>query len=146
MNQDTLMLYKLMVLYMLNKVDFPLTNSQISEFILDKGYTNSMNQSGEETLEFFGHKIPAEIKTEIDQFFNEHKYHLRSENEVTADYYEDKKDCYIVRCEIHDKKELLVGITLNVTDEAQATAICDNWRNLHGDVYDYLIHTLMIRH
>ena len=161
MNQDTLMLYKLMVLYMLNKVDFPLTNSQISEFILDKGYTNyftlqqalhdlsdtelirtehihnnsyySMNQSGEETLEFFGHKIPAEIKTEIDQFFNEHKYHLRSENEVTADYYEDKKD-------------LLVGITLNVTDEAQATAICDNWRNLHGDVYDYLIHTLMIRH
>ena len=105
-----------------------------------------MNQSGEETLEFFGHKIPAEIKTEIDQFFNEHKYHLRSENEVTADYYEDKKDCYIVRCEIHDKKELLVGITLNVTDEAQATAICDNWRNLHGDVYDYLIHTLMIRH
>ena len=39
MSQDTLMLYKLMVLYMLNKVDFPLTNSQISEFILDKGYT-----------------------------------------------------------------------------------------------------------
>ena len=80
MNQDTLMLYKLMVLYMLNKVDFPLTNSQISEFILDKGYTNyftlqqalhdlsdtelirtehihnnsyySMNQSGEETRNF----------------------------------------------------------------------------------------------
>lgn len=40
MSQDTLMLYKLMILYMLNKVDFPLTNSQISEFILDKGYTN----------------------------------------------------------------------------------------------------------
>ena len=174
MSQDTLMLYKLMVLYMLNKVDFPLTNSQISEFILDKGYTNyftlqqalhdlsdtelirtehihnnsyySMNQSGEETLEFFGYKIPAEIKSEIDQFFDEHKYHLRSENEVTADYYEEKKDCYMVRCEIHDKKELLVGITLNVTDEEQAIAICDNWRNHHGDVYDYLIHTLMIRH
>ena len=32
-------LYKLIILYMLNQVDFPLTNSQISEFILDKGYT-----------------------------------------------------------------------------------------------------------
>ena len=32
-------LYKLIVLYMLNKVDFPLTNAQISEFILDEGYT-----------------------------------------------------------------------------------------------------------
>ena len=28
-------LYKLIILYMLDKVDFPLTNSQISEFVLD---------------------------------------------------------------------------------------------------------------
>ena len=33
-------LYKLIVLYMLEKVDFPLTNGQISEFILEKGYTS----------------------------------------------------------------------------------------------------------
>ena len=30
-------LYKLIILYMLDKVDFPLTNSQISEFILNAG-------------------------------------------------------------------------------------------------------------
>ena len=29
-------LYKLIILYMLDKVDFPLTNSQISEFILNE--------------------------------------------------------------------------------------------------------------
>ena len=29
-------LYILIILYMLEKVDFPLTNRQISEFILDK--------------------------------------------------------------------------------------------------------------
>ena len=32
MSQDTLMLYKLMVLYMLDKVDFPLTRSQNSSW------------------------------------------------------------------------------------------------------------------
>ena len=37
---DTLTLYKLIVLYMLSKVDFPLTKTQIYDFILDKGYTN----------------------------------------------------------------------------------------------------------
>ena len=37
---DTIALYKLIILYMLNKVDFPLTTAQISEFILDKGYTS----------------------------------------------------------------------------------------------------------
>ena len=39
-SQESLTLYKLIVLYMLDKVAFPLTQSQISEFILDKGYTN----------------------------------------------------------------------------------------------------------
>ena len=33
-------LYKLIILYMLDRVDFPLTNSQISSFLLDRGYTN----------------------------------------------------------------------------------------------------------
>ena len=36
---ETYTLYKLIVLYMLDKVDFPLTTSQISEFILEKEYT-----------------------------------------------------------------------------------------------------------
>ena len=40
MSSEPLTLYKLIVLYMLNKVNFPLTNAQISEFILDKEYTN----------------------------------------------------------------------------------------------------------
>ena len=36
MEQEQLTLYKLMILYLIEKVDFPLSNSQISEFILDK--------------------------------------------------------------------------------------------------------------
>ena len=34
MQSDTFMLYKLMILYMLNKVKFPLTNAQLTSFIL----------------------------------------------------------------------------------------------------------------
>ena len=37
---ETLTLYKLIILKMLSLVDHPLTNSQISEFILEKEYTN----------------------------------------------------------------------------------------------------------
>ena len=40
---ESLTLYKLIVLYMLEKVDFPLTNAQISGFILDKGYTTNFH-------------------------------------------------------------------------------------------------------
>ncbi len=174
MSTEPLTLYKLMILYMLGKVEFPLTNSQISEFILDKGYTNyfslqeafsdlleaemlrteqiynnsyyTMTPDGEETLDFFAHKIPESIRMEIDQFFIDHKYNLRQENEVTADYYMDHPDSFIVHCEIRDKKELLTSVELNVTTEEQAITVCDNWRDHHEQVYDYLVHTLMLRH
>ena len=36
---EPLTLYKLIILYMLKKVAFPLTNAQISEFVLDQEYT-----------------------------------------------------------------------------------------------------------
>ena len=36
-SQESLTLYKLIVLYMLDRGAFPLTQSQISQFILDKG-------------------------------------------------------------------------------------------------------------
>lgn len=36
---EPLTLYRLMILYMLDKVDFPLTNTQITNFILEKDYT-----------------------------------------------------------------------------------------------------------
>ena len=40
MPQNSFTLYKLIILYMLDSVSFPLTNSQISDFILEKGYTD----------------------------------------------------------------------------------------------------------
>ena len=40
MVQDPQTLYKLMILYMLSRVNFPLTKAQIGDFILEKGYTN----------------------------------------------------------------------------------------------------------
>ena len=40
MSMDALTLYKLMILYMLDRAAFALTNAQISEFFLSRSYTN----------------------------------------------------------------------------------------------------------
>ena len=37
---DTLTLYKLILLHILDKVSFPMSNGQLSEFMLDKEYTD----------------------------------------------------------------------------------------------------------
>ena len=39
-DENSLTLYKLIVLYILKLIDGPVTNAQISEFILGKGYTD----------------------------------------------------------------------------------------------------------
>ena len=39
MATDASTLYKLIILYMLDRVNSPMTNAQISQFILEKGYT-----------------------------------------------------------------------------------------------------------
>ena len=87
---EPLTLYKLIILYMLEKVDFPLTNAQISGFVLDKGYTNyfhlqqaiselidsnlieaktirnssyfQITEQGEQTLSYFGDQISMASK------------------------------------------------------------------------------------
>ena len=111
---ETYTLYKLIVLYMLERVDFPLTTSQISDFILDKGYTSyfklqeilseltesdllkvetthnrtlyHLTENGEETIHFFSNKISPAIRQEIDDCLKEKRYDLKEEVSVKSDY------------------------------------------------------------
>lgn len=169
---DSLTTYKLIVLYMLDKVDFPLTNSQISEFFLNKGYTNyftlqqalneltdaefirsrqvrnsshyTITPSGQETLEYFGSNIPQAMKDDVDVFLQKHHYRLRSESETIADYYQEKPNLFIVNCEVREGHHKLIALSLSVTTKEQAIAICDNWSKKNADIYSYLIQTLML--
>ena len=171
MEQEQLTLYKLMILYLIEKVDFPLSNSQISEFILDKGYTNyftvqrafhkleeenmlrvkqirnmshySLSDEGSEAIEMFEYQIPNSIKEDIAQFLKEKEYELRKEASVTADFYPSKGDEYTVNLKIREKENLLLEINLNVVSRDQAVYICDHWEKKHSDVYSMLIEKLL---
>lgn len=170
---DTLTLVKLIILYMLDRVDFTLTNSQISEFILDKGYTNyfqlqqafseledaefitcsiirnsshyMITNEGRNTLDYFGKNISSDIKNEIDEFMDAHRYQLRSTNEIIADYYQEKPDLYIVHCQIKEKGQLVAELRLSAVSEQQAINICDNWQKKNSKIYNSLVHSLFIK-
>ena len=53
MNRESLKLYKLMIMYMLDNLPFPLTTSQLSEFIVANKYTSyfQLQQSINELVE-----------------------------------------------------------------------------------------------
>lgn len=168
---DSFTLYKLIVLYMLDKVDFPLTNGQISEFILDKGYTSyftlqqaisemveagflreetthnrtlyHLTHEGAETIRFFKNNISAAIQSDVDQFIIEKKYDLKNEVSIKADYYQTKSLEYAVRCQILENGSHLIDMTLTVPTEDEAISIANNWGNKHQEIYATIITNLL---
>ena len=171
MQAETLMLYKLIVLYILDKVDFPLTNGQLTNFILEKEYTSYFNiqqaiseliednyissetirnsslyqitDSGRETLSFFSHSISQAIRDDIDIYLKEHKYSLRNEVSTLADYFESKKDEYVARLRVVEGESTVIELILSVLTEREANIICNNWRDKSADIYAYVISSLI---
>lgn len=171
MSTEALTLYKLIVLYMLNKVNFPLTNSQISEFILGKEYTTYftlqeamldleeakfmeiksirntsycyITPEGKETLGFFDNKISDSIKEDIDKYLSENKYELRDEVSNLADFYKSTSGDFTVHCLVKEGKSTLIELNLSVPSEEQAETMCKKWKNSSQDIYAYIMRTLM---
>lgn len=171
MTTDSMTLYKLIILFILDKVDFPLTNAQMSNFILDKGYTNYFNiqqaikeldsselvkgetirnssyflitDAGRETLEFFNKEIGDTIKAEIMDYLKENKYKLREEVSTLSEFYEAKKGEFIAHCYVRERGSNIVEVSLNVTSEEEATAICNNWKDKSQEIYAYLMQELL---
>ena len=164
-------LYKLIVLYMLDKLDFPLTNGQISEFILDKGYTNyftlqqalsemveakfireetthnrtiyHLTDEGAETIHFFKNNISAAIQEDIHTFLAEKKYDLKNQISVKADYYPTKTKEYAVRCQIIENGNPLIDMTLTLPTEEEAATAANKWNQKNQEIYAQIMANLL---
>ena len=110
---EPMTLYKLMNLYMLHQVSFPLTNAQLSNFFLDREYTTyftlqqavnelleaglvkketmrnssryEITKEGEETLEFFGKNISPAIISDMDEYLKQNRFRMRNERRSQDD-------------------------------------------------------------
>ena len=81
---ETFTLYKLIILYMLSKVDFPLTNAQISDFILGKGYTTYF------TLQKALSELTESGLIREETTHNRTLYHLTEEGDESICFFENK--------------------------------------------------------
>lgn len=169
--QEVYALYKLIILYMLNKVDFALTNSQISDFILEERYTDfftlqetlsdmveskllethtirnsthySLTSLGKETLQYFGYRISNGIQNDVAEYLKKNKLRLRNENSVVADYFNNENGEFTARLQVKEKSATLVDLSLSVPLEQQAILLCDNWQKKNSEIYKYLMKELM---
>ena len=170
MFQDPLTLYKLIILYMLDRVKFPITTAQISNYILEKEYTNfltlqqvtselveanlidartvnnrthlQITEEGRETLYYFDNRINDTIKAEINQYFRENEFDLQEEVSVLGNYYKSTFGEYEVHLIAKDRDTNLVEIKLSVPTKEVAESLCDNWQKKNQEIYQELVRQL----
>jgi len=171
MQSDTFMLYKLMILYILSRVSFPLTNAQLTSFILEKEYTNYFNlqraiseliddsfistktirnstlyritESGSQTLVFFDNMISPRIREDIEAYLIQNKYQLQAEVSTPAEFYQVKKGEFATHLSVIERDASIIDLTLTVTSEEEASHVCNNWKEKSSDIYAYLMSVLL---
>ena len=171
---EPMTLYKLMNLYMLHQVNFPLTNAQLSNFFLDREYTTyftlqqalnelldaglvkketmrnssryEITKEGEETLEFFGTNISPAIVSDMDEYLKQNRFRMRNEVGLISDFYKSTNQDYIVHCEVREGKAVLVNLDISVPDKEQAEIMCNHWKDRSQEIYAYVMKSLMSEH
>lgn len=168
---ESLILYKLIVLYMLNTIKIPLSNSQLSDFIMQRNIASyftvqqSINEllesnlitgdkvrhttlyklttEGEQTLEYYVNLIPEDIINAIKEFSEENKLEFKQQLSVVSTYEPTSDKEYAVHCSLKEKGSSILEIMLEAPSKELAEKMCDNWQKNHEHLYTHIMQQLL---
>ncbi len=162
---------KLLLLYLIDKMEVPLTQSKISQFALEENYINyfslqqfladmvevgyleksivdnttyySVTDQGVVALDYFKKRIPANVRNKINKYVEINKKSVKRDYEVIANYfYEQNNNEYTVKCGIYEDETTLLELILSVVSRDEAKLICKNWRKNVNDLYGDILKKL----
>ncbi|MEW9122603.1 MAG: DUF4364 family protein [Thermotaleaceae bacterium] len=162
---------KLMLLFIIDKFEIPLTNTQITQFILEKDYMNYfllqqfldelvsssmleysesegnyfylLTEKGKSTLQYFSDRLPEDLIMTLEKAIDAKKQTLLKEMQVHADYTKRKENEYVVDLKVIENDITLIDLKLNVVSNKYAKQICEKWKNEAPKLYGDIIHLLI---
>ena len=168
-DNETLAENKVLILYILNKVNKPLSNNALlklvisitdmnyfyfQQFLLDlienkyiitykkEETLYEITDSGKEALELTQDIIPGIIKFRIDSNFKENLDVIKDEFSITADFIPQSEKEYSVKCKLVENNKTLFEIQVFAGSHEQAKLITENWKNNASDIYPKLLEIL----
>lgn len=156
---------------MLNVTKAPLSNSDISDYILDKGYTDSiklqvaisesisdgliqttpmhnrtylsLTEEGKATIASLESRIAPGVRNEIYEYLLSQSSELKERHSIQTSHRKTESG-YEADFIAMDKDGVLMKLTLSFPTESLAVSACDNFRNNSTDIYSYIISKLML--
>ena len=166
-----LTLTKLIVLYMLDKFDYPIAKAMVYDFILEKEYSNyfnlteafydltedgyiesssthsstfvSLTKDGRESLTYFRNRISEGIRKDIDSYCEENRGEIADRMSVITNYYRMPSGDYVADLTAREKSEDLINIKVYLPTEEGAQSVCDHWREKSSDIYSFIMEKLL---
>ncbi len=163
---------KLTILYILKKMEIPLTKEQLTDFILHMDimdfftisqylielteinfiqYLDSVDPeiyligtNGSQALSIFKERLPTSFCEKIDIQINKYKVKYAKSRELDAEYKlkKDSNNEFIISLMLKDSGEPLLNLELVVFSQATAKQICTNWKNDAPAYYTKIIEIL----
>ena len=163
---------KLILLYLINKMDLPLSNNQITMFAvadnkmelfvvqqnlsemtqsghLEKFQNNnatrySITEEGANVLEYFEKQIPQETRNKINKYVTENRKVAKKDYDVDTSYIFDHSiNEYLIRCGVYENDSMLMEVKLYVVSKEQAQFICGNWKANVQQLYSNILTSMI---
>jgi DNA-binding PadR family transcriptional regulator len=169
--KETNKIYKLATLYMLSKVDMPITTNRLSFYLLKNNYTDyftfqqgvgellndgwldtstsqgktlyRITPEGRDALSLLSNEISEDMKRDIESYIKENKYSMHEDFSVQSKYYQYDLNQYISNLSLDENGKRLLEINITSSSEEAAEKICNNWKKTSEEVYPILIEKLM---
>lgn len=155
---------KLILLYVFDQMDIPVTNETLNEMccsqndwltymtltqilpeLVDARFIVSFNtagndyfkitQEGRDCLNYFFMKIPSSTRREISMFIKKNRQTFKRKQEYFKDYYKNRDGTYTVSLKILDSNGSKLEMKLNVANRAEAITVFKRWNDSASEVY-----------
>lgn len=167
---DVLAENKVLILYILSKLNEPITNDNLLQFVisvvdmnyfyfqqflldlLENNYIASFSQDGKQVyqitengrdaLNLTNDILPGIIKLKVDTSFSEEMQAVKEEDSITAEYIPIGNDNYTVTCKINENNSCIFEVSVFASSREEAKTIVDNWKENAYRIYPEILNSL----
>ena len=169
-NNATIAENKVLILYVLNKANKPLSSEALlklimsltemnyfyfQQFLLDLIATKyiisyekeqeevyEITDSGKQALSLTEDLVPGILKLKVDKDFKDTLDTIEDELSVTAEYTPRNEKDYVVKCKIVENNTTIFEVQTFAGSREQAKDIVENWKERATDLYPKIIELL----
>lgn len=161
---------KLLLLYIFQRVGYPISNTNITEIVLENNFLNyfqlqqylselvssnflslnkeekkqlyNLSSKGKSTLEYFENRISESKKDIINSYLAKDNKIVKSELLASSEIHVQNDGKYEVVCKLIENGVDKINIKLTLVSEEKAKIVCSKWRANANETYNKIIDLL----